>query len=135
MKFIAVISILAVVFTSCSRETECFGLDCTYAEAVVSVDSISDKIIYTTLVNSEGLPFVCSLTLSPEINETDFIRFTGFQSGNYTENHSESANGRVIKVYYVSDDQSYIQNNTDYINALGTTLEIEAYGDSLRLTY
>jgi len=135
MKQLIAVFILAVAFASCAKKTECIGLDCTFPEAVVSIDSISDKVIYTTLLNSDGRPFVCPLTLAPEIDVNDFIRFTGFQSTNYTENHSESANGRIVKVYYVSTNQSYVEENADYINALQTTLEIAAYSDTLRLTY
>ena len=135
MKQIIIVLIAAILFASCSKSVECIGSDCTFPEAVVTIDSISNKIVYSTLLNSEGVAFVCPLILSPEIDETDFIRFTGFQSANYAENHSESANGRIVKIYYVADDQSYVGNNASYINALQTTLEIVSYGDSLRLTY
>lgn len=135
MKQAIFILVAAGMLASCSKTVECIGSDCTFPEAVVTIDSISNKIVYSTLLNSDGVPFVCPLVLSPEIDETDFIRFTGFQSTNYAENHSESANGKIIKIYYVADDQSYVFNNSSYINALKTTLEIVSYGDSLRLSY
>jgi hypothetical protein len=45
------------------------------------------------------------------------------------------SDGRLLKVFYVSADQSYVLENATYINAFNTNLEITAFGQDLKLTY
>ena len=121
-----------IVFTSCKKQSICIGEDCIFPEATVAVDSIINNRVYVTLLNSEGNSFAYPLSLSPAIDETDFMSYAGIKGSTSTDMKSD---GRLLKVYYVSDDQSYVQNNATYINANSTNLEIVAFGNDLNLTY
>ncbi len=112
---------------------ECIGMDCTYPEAVVAIDSIVNERIYTTLVNSDGAPFTAELSLSSEINVEDFYRYVDFTGEIAIDSRTDGES--VLKVYYISENQSYVENNAEFINANSTKFEIVAFGDDLHLTY
>ena len=134
MKQIAIITVMiAIAISGCARKGTCFGPDCIYPEAVVALDSIIEDRIYTTLVTSEGKPLVATLTLSPEIDVEEFNRYIDFTGDPGIE--TKNSEGSVLKVYYISENQSYVTNNAEYINLSSTTLEIVAFGDDLQLTY
>ncbi len=132
IRSIFITGMIAIVFSSCQKQANCFGTDCIYPEATVAIDSIVNQRIYVTLLNSEGNAFAYPLTLSPSIDQTEFMSYSGIKGSTATDMKSD---GRILKVSYVSEDQSYIQNNAGYINAFETELEIVAFGQDLILTY
>ena len=101
----------------------CIGEDCVHPEGMAAIDSISGDLYYVTLENNEGSDFVCSLTLSPEINPEVFTDTNEMSSGPSMPTGEGSA-ANQFKVYYVSSDQSYVRSNADYIHAEQTELQI-----------
>lgn len=132
IRTILCICFLTIVFTSCKKQAVCFGDDCTFPEATVAIDSMINNQIYVTLINSEGNSFAYPLSLSPVVDEMEFMSYSGIKGSTSTDMKSD---GRLLKVYYVAEDQSYVQNNATYINANNTNLEIVAFGNDLNLTY
>ncbi len=135
MKTLFFISVLAIAFISCNKQTACIGSDCVLTEAAVRVDSIIDERIYATLQSREGDRFVQELGISSLIDVNEFYAYAGYSA-------SGSGGGKIVytpadtvKVYYISNDQTYVKYNMEYVNASSTELDIAAFGDELTLRY
>ena len=136
MKALIIISSAALcLFCSCEKEMDCIGSDCVYPEAIVAIDSISQNHIYSTLITREGEQLVYALSLSPEINEQEFMDYTGYSPEWPTVIDPTDDQGQILKVYYVASNQFYVAGDAHYINACDAGLEIVAFGDDLILTY
>lgn len=132
IKSFLIFGISVIGLTSCQKQADCFGDDCIYPEATVEIDSITNNRIYVSLLNSEGNAFTCPLSLSPGLDEKEFMNYTVMKG---PVESGMKLNERKLKVTYTATDQSYITTNAQYINAFQTKLEIVAFGEDLILTY